>query len=107
VRAAWEKHRELLLADYAIGRRPWAWRAIDRPELPWRGYDRERSINWRAGVLSETERAELERQWRKDFEAGRDVKWADIPVELVRKWRVEHRSKKEPCSEIAQGHQSA
>jgi hypothetical protein len=87
VLAAWEKHREHLLADYAIGRRPWAWAAIDRPELPWRGYDRERSILWRAGVLSPAERIELEAQWLRDFEAKRDLKWADIPVELVRQWR--------------------
>jgi hypothetical protein len=95
VHAAWEKHRELLLADYAIGRRPWAWRAVDRPELPWKGFDRERSTLWRAGALGEAERAELERQWRKDFEAGRDLKWADVPYELVKQWMAERRHQKE------------
>jgi hypothetical protein len=95
VLAAWEQHRQTLLAGYAIGRRPWAWRAIDRPELPWRGYDRERSGLWRAGALGAAEKTTLERQWRKDFEAGRDLKWADVPRELIRKWRAERRHKKE------------
>jgi len=111
VLAAWEAHKEHLLADYAVGRRPWGWRAIDFPQIPWRGYDRERSINWRAGVLGVEEKTTLERQWREDFEAGRDLKWADIPRELVRQWRAERRrqhQKEEPRAEAAaQGPESA
>src|SRR5262245_3970181 len=73
VLAAWEKHREALLADYAVGRRPWAWRTIDHPHLRWRGFDFERIDLWRApGVLGADERIELERMWRRDFERGRD-----------------------------------
>lgn len=108
VRAAWEAHKEHLLADYAIGRRPWAWRVFDRPEVPWKGYDRERAINWRAGVLSPEERIAVEREWREDFLRGRDLK--SIPRELVRKWRAERRqqsSKKEPSNAIAGGLESA
>src|SRR5262249_7737457 len=59
VLAAWEQHRERILSSYQSGRRPWAWRAIDRPELPWRGYTHERSGLWRADVLSPEERIAL------------------------------------------------
>jgi hypothetical protein len=98
--AAWEKHREQLLADYAVGRRPWTWRALDHPDLRWRGFDRERSSLWRAGVLSAVERIQLEAQWREDFERGRDLTWADVPRELVKQWKAERRSKKvEPEAE--------
>lgn len=100
VLAAWEKHKEHLLADYAVGRRPWAWRAIDFPELPWRGYDRERAINWRAGVLGTAERIELEAQWRQDFARGRDLKF--IPRELIRRWK-QSAKEKPPGAAIAEG----
>ena len=109
VEAAWQRHRERILADYAVGRRPWAWRIFDRPEIPWKGYDRERAINWRAGVLGTEERIELERQWRRDFEAGRDLKF--IPAELLKAWKAELRpqhQKEEPRAEAAaQGPESA
>jgi len=43
-----------------------------------------------------------QRQWRGHFVAGRDLKSADVPVELVRKWKAEHRRKKaEPRAEVA------
>ena len=89
VLAAWEKHREHLLAACPPGRRCWGWRIFDHTgsKLPWKGYDRERAINWRAGVLGAEEKTTLEAQWRRDFEAGRDLKWADVPRELVRQWR--------------------
>jgi hypothetical protein len=111
VRTAWEKHKERLLADYAVARRPWAWRVFDRPELPWKGYDRERAINWRAAnVLTPEEKVQLEAMWRKYFEAGRNPKSADTPRELIRKWRAERRQqskKEEPSNAIVERPQSA
>jgi len=102
VHAAWEQHREALLASCPPGRRPWGWRIFDRPEIRWRGYDFERAINWRANVLSLEERATLERQWRGDFFRGRDLKSADVPRELVRRWKAElRRRKEEPAAATA------
>jgi hypothetical protein len=91
VLAAWEKHREELLAACPRGRRPWGWRAIDHPEIVWKGYDRERSGLWRAGVLGAEERIELEAEWRRDFDRGQK---SDVPVELVRRWKAERRQQK-------------
>lgn len=103
VEAAWEKHKERILADYAVGRRPWAWRVFDRPDLPWKGYDRERAINWRAAnVLTPEEKVQLEAQWRKDFEVGRDLKSADIPTELVKEWTAERRQQRLARTSTAQ-----
>lgn len=125
--AAWEQHRERILESHQPGRRPWAWRAIDRPDLPWRGYARERSGLWRAGILSIAERAEVEAEWRAEFAKaqrpgfmhvlgqGRILTGAaartahyramDIPNELLREWRVRHRrpQKEQPRNEVAQG----
>jgi hypothetical protein len=107
VRAAWEKHKEHLLADYAIGRRPWAWRALDYPHLRWRGFDREQADLWRAGVLGIAERIALEAMWREDFERGRDLK--SVPRELVRQWKKAQRQQKEkpPSKVITEGLESA
>jgi hypothetical protein len=107
VLAAWATHRSQLLAHYPSGRRPWAFRALDHPKLPWRGFDRERSGLWRAGdVLTEAERVELETWWRQEFaramalpddEARRKhLAWADVPHELRRQWSRERRRKESP-----------
>jgi hypothetical protein len=100
VLTAWAQHRDRILRDYQNGRRPWGWRAIDRPRLPWKGFDRERSGLWRAGVLTEAERTQLETHWRKAFEQAQDLDeaaskahfaWADIPRELILRWTAERR----------------
>lgn|SRR5262249_25868145 len=120
-RAAWEKNRASILAWYQSGRRPWAWRTYDRPDLPWRGYAHEQSGSWRAGdVLSVEEKTLLERRWRQEFEkaqqpnffhcAGQDrfltgeqakrahFREVDIPHELIKRWTTAERrhTKKEP-----------
>jgi hypothetical protein len=121
--AAWAQHRERILADYTIGRRPWAWRVLDPSgsKLRWRGYDHERADLWRAGILGAAERIELERQWRKDFEKAHSpafsfcsgpnsflngeaakrahFEWADVPQELVRRWTAERRQQKGGASD--------
>jgi len=98
VEAAWQRHREELLAACAPGRRCWGWRIFDPSgsKLAWKGYDRERSGLWRAGVLGAEERIQLERQWRKDFERGLP---SDVPRELVKKWKAERRQQKGGASD--------
>src|SRR5262249_46849661 len=91
---AWKTHRNEIMAQWGShGRRPAAYYEFewdgDRPS-----YDRERSVLWRAGVLSAMERIELETQWKQDFAQGRDPKWSDIPRELLRRWKAERRRKK-------------
>jgi len=76
------------------GRRPAAYY-----EFEWDGdrppYDRERSVLWRAGVLTEEERAELEVGWWAAFDAAKgksaqerrdSYKHHDIPSELIEVW---------------------
>jgi hypothetical protein len=98
--AAWQRHREPLLASCPPGRRPWGWRIFDCPWVPWHGYAKERATNWRANVLGIDEKLALEIEWQRDLARGRE---SDAPHEL----RRQYRSKKEPRSEIAQGQQSA
>ena len=76
--------------------------------LRYPGSQYERSVLWEAGVLSEDERAALEREWREAWEfcwrpnffhcarpgkiyngdeaRVRHLVWADVPPELVYKW---------------------
>src|SRR4051812_30858183 len=61
VREAWNQHRARILGHYR-GARPWAFWAIDHPELRYRA-DRERSTLWRAGAFSSEEEEELEAEW--------------------------------------------
>jgi hypothetical protein len=115
--AAWERHREELLAQRsAPGRRPWGWRAIDEPDVPWRGYDRERAINWRSGKLGAQEMATLEAEWHKAFEraqkldaaaAKAHLEWADVPHELIKRWTRQRSRKKEELRATAVTAQSS
>src|SRR3954447_18569012 len=57
-RAAWEYHREALLARERPGSRPRAWWEYDAP-IRWPGYDRETVALYEAGLMSEEEIAEL------------------------------------------------
>jgi hypothetical protein len=114
-RQAWEKNRASILACYQSGRRPWAWRTYDFPQVPWKGYANECSVLWRAGVLSAEEKALLERRWRQEFEkalqpdfffcAGQGKfldgaaaraahhRAVDIPSELVKRWTTAERQR--------------
>src|SRR5262249_1606981 len=68
---AWERGRAVVMRLWGSdGRRPQGWWAFDT-ELEYPGYDRERSFLYAAGVLSEAERAELEREWEMAFAAAR------------------------------------
>jgi hypothetical protein len=110
--AAWKRHRaEVMRLWGSHGRRPMGWWEFDAGGLKHPGYDRERSTLWRAGVLSEAERTELELGWWADFDAAqkKDAQarreyyaWADIPPELIEAWsKRRRRGRQEAPSEEA------
>jgi hypothetical protein len=104
VEAAWQRHRDVLLACCQPGRRPWGWRVFDRPEIRWVDYEHEQALNWRAGnVLTPEEKIQVETMWREDFERGRDLK--SVPRELVRQWKKAQRQQKEkpPVKSLPRG----
>jgi hypothetical protein len=95
--AAWAAGRAVVMRLWGShGRRPMAWWEFDAGDLKHPGYDRERSTLWRAGVLSESERTELEAEWRQAFDAAKGkaakerreaYEFADIPIELIERWQ--------------------
>jgi hypothetical protein len=115
-RAAWLLHRDRLagVLPSSPGRRAQAWWAYDAP-IPWPGYDAERSTLYAAGLLDVEEKAQLEAEWRGNFESAANPGfalslapdehltgaaarralycWADIPRQLVRKWTAEQRKR--------------
>src|SRR5262245_35176386 len=67
-REAWFCHRDRLLAVLGKhGRRPMAWWHFEAG-FPWPGRDREQSVLFEAGVLTEEEASELVAWWREQFE---------------------------------------
>jgi hypothetical protein len=69
-RAAWFYHRDRLMAAWAKhGKRPAAWwdYAEEAPRRP-RDHDYEEAALYEAGLLTETEVAELTKLWRERFE---------------------------------------
>jgi len=110
-REMWWSNRDRIMELWGChGRRPVAWWFFEAPEMGLRypGSQYERSVLWEAGVLSEDERAALEREWREAWEfcwrpnffhcarpgkiyngdeaRVRHLVWADVPPELVYKW---------------------
>jgi hypothetical protein len=133
-RAYWFRHRDrLMLLLGNNGRRPWAWWHYD-VGVRHPGPDWERSVLWDlstsgtfrsasgahrcptdlGGVLTEQELAELEVDWRHEFDRAwranfgfterpgeilrgaparrRHYEWADIPLALAAAWTWERRS---------------
>ena len=96
LRAAWASGRAVVMRLWGShGRRPLAWWEFEAGNLKHPGYSRERSTLWRAGVLTEAERVEVETEWRREFDAAKGKGAAarrehyehhDIPLELVEKW---------------------
>jgi hypothetical protein len=109
LQTAWEQNKDEVMALWGShGRRPCIFY-----EFEWSGprpaYAVERSTLWRAGVLGEAEKAELEAEWKAEFDHAAEpnfmfhagsagilkgdqarlehYRWADIPDELVRAWR--------------------
>jgi hypothetical protein len=116
LRAAWETHRDAIMARWGShGRRPQGWWAFDT-ELEYPGYSCERSTLWRVGVLTAEERTELEHEWREEFETAQadaftlhdgngiltgdcaraeHYRWADIPAALIKRWEKAERRRRE------------
>jgi hypothetical protein len=112
-RAAWVRHRDRLMAAWAKhGKRPVGWWDYEAP-LPRPDSEREQSTLYEAGLLGETERAELLAEWRREFERAhgphlfhcdgpgavfhgaaarrRHYAWAGIPRALLAQWTRERR----------------
>ena len=114
-RVMWFRHREKLMGWWGKGgRRPVGWWLYESSQWGLQRYPTsqyELSVLWETrGVLSEAERADLEREWRREWDrcwedeqhffhcAGPDkiytgdearvrhLAWADVPPELVYKW---------------------
>jgi hypothetical protein len=102
VRAAWERHKDWLLREFGShGKRPLAWYYFERPDVPLSD-DHESSTLWAHGVLGNAEKAELEAWWKTEFENAyalgydairrrRHLDWADVPLELRKRWRAQRR----------------
>ena len=105
LRAAWERGRDVCMRIWASGgRRPQAWWYLEAPALglKWPGHDAERSCLYTAGALTEAERAELEAEWRRDFDQARGksakerrehLAFHDVPAELIELWTGERRKR--------------
>jgi hypothetical protein len=98
LRDAWDRGRAVVMRLWARGgKRPMAWWCYEAPalSLEWPGYDRQRSYLYAAGVLSESERIEVEAEWRQAFDAAKGkgarerrehYEFHDIPLELIERW---------------------
>ena len=115
---AWATCRDELLARANPGHRPAIWWMLEASGLglEWPGYFNERSYLYKAGVLSAEEKAELEREWKTEFEVAQKANfllndgsgellvgdcarqahyaWADIPRELVKGWTTAARRRR-------------
>jgi hypothetical protein len=113
-RKAWQRHREVLLAQ-CQGRRPQAWWQYESPIPRPADRDYEAATLYEANLLSDRERELLLRKWHVRFEEvftpwferigyftgerwlmgeeGRQAhhKWAGIPPKLVRQWTLERK----------------
>ena len=103
--AAWEAGRSVVMRLWGSrgGRRPMGWWEFDAGDLKHPGYHRERSYLYEHGVLSESERAELEAEWRREFDVAQGrpaterrahLKFHDVPCELVRRWSAAMRRRR-------------
>ena len=120
--AAWERHRDHLMAKCDDGWRPQAWWDYDSP-IPRPRLEYQKAALWEAGLLVPKERTTLEQRWREDFdkanrpdwfghcagqkpgttqalwlhgEEGRAAHyaWAGIPRTLVKRWTTSKRRSK-------------
>ena len=118
--AAWEAGRAVVMRLWGShGRRPAGFYEFEF-DGPRPAYNVERSTLWRAGVLSAEEKAELEAEWKVEFERAyapnffhhdgvevlhgepavqAHLRWADVPRELTRRWAAarKRRSGRQPA----------
>jgi|SRR6516165_5285442 hypothetical protein len=97
LRAAWKAHREWFMMSCHHGHRCWAWWELEGPkDIDYPGYEQEQAVLFDRGLLDEAERAELIREWKREFdlaegldEVTRRKRLAGIPDALVRAWEAE------------------
>jgi len=71
-REVWFRHRDRLMEMWGRrGRRPMAWWTYEAP-FAYPGFDRETVVLYEAGLLGETELAELTAEWRRQFERAQE-----------------------------------
>jgi hypothetical protein len=111
LRDAWIRGRDVVMRLWATnGRRPQAWWHLGDAAslgLAWPGHDREQSYLFEAGVLSESECAELVRSWRREFDRGHKpahLNWAGVPQSLRQQWQAERKHRgRQPSERVVVG----
>lgn len=122
-RAAWFYHRDALLRHCHGGGRPAGWWDYECPIRRPRNHDYQEAALYEAGLLAESEVAELVAWWREQFERAQDPKfmfcigfakpgdrvatwlagpparkahyrWSGIPKALVREWMAQRQNMK-------------
>jgi hypothetical protein len=122
-RAAWERHRDELLAESG-GRRPAAWWDYESPIPRPADRDLETPALYEAGLLSDTEIAELMPWWREQYDKAQapdfqycigtaklgdtfaswikgaaakraQYRWAGIPRAIIKQWNAERRKRRD------------
>jgi hypothetical protein len=132
-RVMWFRHRGRFMQLWAKGgRRPMGWWLYESPFRSRRhpGTDHERSILYEfSDVLSADERAELEAEWRREFDrswdehffycagpdkiySGDDARWqhwlwADLPPPLLDRWMAERQRRSRVVRELQDESQQA
>ena len=128
-REAWFAHRDLLLMHCSGGKRPAGWWDYECPIRRPRDSDYEEAALYEAGLLAESEVADLLAQWRTAFERAwqpgfmycvgftkpsdttstwlkgeaakrAHLKWAGVPRALIRKWTAERRRRRRTIREL-------
>jgi hypothetical protein len=121
-RQAWFDHRDQLLQHCRWGKRPAGWWDYECPIRRPRNHDYEEAALFEAGLLTETEVAELTKLWRERFEQAQrpgfsycighakpgdtfatwlegeaakkaHYRWSGIPKALLARWVKERKSR--------------
>jgi hypothetical protein len=97
---AWAMAREYMMKRWGShGRRPSAFYELEYTG-PRPAYAVERSTLWRTGVLSDSEKVEVEREWKAAFMESRrmgaregraHLAHCDVPSELIEAWTAARR----------------
>jgi hypothetical protein len=129
-REGWFAHRDVLLRHCRWGKRPAGWWDYECPIRRPRDHDYEEAALFEAGLLTESEVAELMACWREAFERAQEprfmyctgftkpgdttatwlegepakkahLKWAGVPRALIRKWTAERRRRGKTIRQLA------
>jgi hypothetical protein len=99
---AWVRGRDRVMALFGTpGRRPQGWWEFEAGALKYPGLEAEAAVLYEAGLLGKQERAELEAEWRAEYDKARGfkdaaarrvrLKWAGVPRSLIKAWKAERR----------------